>query len=272
MFALAIAGSIGVGVLLSAVEVFAPPRYHVDIVNESMPQAASWLVFDVESGRVLNAHAPDTPYPIASITKFPAASVFYTRADMTATTTIMWVDTRPDGRAGRLTVGDTYTLHTLLFPLLLESSNDAAATLVRVYPTLIDDMNAYAASLDLQNTAFADASGLSARNVSTASELSVIMRDIYDRAEHIVDITGLPSYLNSINGWMNNNPFRDIPGYRGGKHGYTNTAGFTAIAYVDESFQNGHTRTIGYIILESDDLADDMAKLRAYVRDHVVYQ
>lgn len=244
----------------------------VPITPSSEITAKAYMVFDQESGTQVISKQKDEVLPIASVTKLLSASVFYANADLQATTTIVWPDVVTPSTAGRLHLGEVYTYRELLYPLLLESSNDAAAAMARVLPELLPQMQAYADALNLQHTVFADASGLSAQNVSTAHELSILVRDLYDAQPHIFDITRLRQYIGTHTGWMNNDPFVAQEGYAGGKHGFTIAANRTATVFFDETLQNGAVRTVGYVLLGSDDLLADVELLREQVRQHVRYE
>jgi D-alanyl-D-alanine carboxypeptidase len=253
---------------VAIIDEFSAPTFTATVANVPTVSAVSWQVFDVETGAVLLAHQPETIRPIASVTKLATGATVLSQGDAFATTTIMSTDVATAGRAGRLTAGETYPRHTLLFPLLLESSNDAAAALERSEPELMTQMNERASALGLTNTQFSDGSGLSDDNVSTAAELATLLRAWYQDVRHLLDITSLQSYLTPETGWRNNSPFADDPSYQGGKHGFTPTAGATATVLFQESL-GGSTRTIGYVLLGSDDLAADTERLRQYVRSHV---
>lgn len=268
LMALAGGSSLMVGGVLTAVEIFAPPGYFVSLSDTPASTAAAWIAFDATTGEVFTETNAAAQMPIASVTKLPAAAVAYTTTDLWATTTVRYDDVAASGRAGKLVVGEVYNLYTLLFPLLLESSNDAAAVFTRTAPTLVDDMNAYASSLGLTHTTFVDTSGLARGNVSTAKDLAHLLADMYQVNRHVIDITGLPLYLSPDTGWVNNSPFASSPEYVGGKHGYTPEAQHTAVAIFEEHFGD-KTRAVGYVILGSDDLAGDMKALRDYVTTHV---
>lgn len=255
--------------LLSAIEIVTNEALYVEFGAPPTLEAASWAVFDPETGNILASKDPDTVRTIASVTKLPAATVLTREFTIDATTTVAATDTMSEGRAGRLSAGDVYSVRTLLFPLLLESSNDAAATLVRTHADLIDRMNEYASALGLLGTVFHDASGLSDKNVSTARELASLAHDVYLHDRYVLDITHIPYYLSETNGWMNNSPFIALEGYIGGKHGYTPQAGHTAIAFFAERIDEVDTQPIGYVILGSVDLSGDVSALRAYVQTHV---
>ncbi|MEX0930954.1 MAG: serine hydrolase [Candidatus Paceibacterota bacterium] len=270
ILAAAFFGSIISGVFLTAVEIVSFEHFYIEFGDPPVLNATSWVVFDAATGKIFASYNSDEQVSIASITKLPAAAVLYEQHDIWATTTISASDVAAEGRAGRLEIGQEYSLHTLLFPLLLESSNDAAAVFERVEDTLVDTMNVYAQSLELKHTSFSDSSGLSNNNLSTARELATLSRAIYDTNRYIFDITSLKSYLGTINGWMNNNPFIYESGYIGGKHGYTPQARSTAIAFFDERLLGTQkSQSVGYVLLGSTDLMSDMAQLREYVQTHV---
>jgi len=244
--------------------------YEIADTPDPRLSARSWMVFDLMTGEELYSYKPNTQLPIASITKLMTATVFYEDNDAAATASITWADVAAEGRAGKLQFGDTYTYHELLFPLLLESSNDAAAVIERVDTDVINRMNDYTDFLPL--TIFDDASGLSDMNRSTAAELRTFIRFLSQEAPHILDITQIEEFYSAENGWINNNPFIDDPSYRGGKHGYTNAANRTAVALFSEELSNESTRTLGYVVLGSDDLITDMDTLRSHVREHTTYR
>jgi D-alanyl-D-alanine carboxypeptidase len=248
------------------------PVFHVD--RSVLPElsVSAYAVFDVATGEVLFGHAIDTPLPIASVTKLFTAVAILDGFDPEATTTITWTDVAGEGDAGKLKPTQAYSYRELLFPLLLESSNDAASALERATDGgVIAVMNQVAQDAGATDTTFADASGLSSNNRSTVADLITVTRAINERYPFVFDISELPQYIGAYTGWQNNNPVMDTTAYAGGKHGYTEAAGRTLVAQFDESFTVGD-RTIGYIILGSSDLKADMALLRNFTRDAVDFK
>lgn len=243
--------------MLQPTEASQAPAFQTEAAPPPELSASSWLVFDAESGEVLLSHDPDAPRPIASVTKLISATQFFAHDDLDAPVTITWSDVNAEGRAGKLAYGEVYTSRELLFPLLLESSNDAAEALARVDSALIERMNDYADSLGLEHTSFADASGLSDQNVSTARELMALIRAVQSDEPHVLDITRLHEYYTDDNGWINNSPVIDIENYRGGKHGYTTAAGRTFAGL----FERSDGRLVGVVLLGSDNIAQDLAAL-----------
>ncbi len=262
---------LSLGIFLVAAATVEEKLTHVpELVFRSVPPpelgATAAIAVDRETGRVIFEHNADAPLPIASVTKLVSAAVFWLETDPFATTTISWLDVANEGRSGRLQGGQTYQNRELLFPALLESSNDAAAALERATAfTLVPAMNAFAQSSGATQTTFVDASGIGDGNVSTARDLVRLYEAVLNDAPHVIDVTTLPRYLNHVNAWQNNSPFIAMEGYQGGKHGYTLAANRTAVVRFTESTEAGE-REVVYVLLGSDNLVADIETLRAYTK------
>jgi D-alanyl-D-alanine carboxypeptidase len=236
----------------------------------SVPEvtAQAYYVFEVETGAELTAKNPDMVRPLASVTKLISSAVFFDTAELTGTIAVTERDVATPGASGRLQVGEEYSLRELVFPALLESSNDAStmqARSVSETDDLIKRMNEYTEALGLPDTHFVDPSGLSPENVSSPRSLSILLRTLVEEQPHLIDITKLRKYVGSTTTWLNNSPLASMSAYAGGKHGYTPEAGRTAVVMFEERTQ-GTTRTIGYIVLGSDDLVHDITALREAVQ------
>lgn len=247
-----------------------PPRASALVVGEGSALAlnvSAYVVFNVETGQVLFAQDQIVPYPIASVTKLITAAAVLTSAQLSAAVTLTAADVATDGRAGKLESGQQYTRRELLFPLLLESSNDAATALEHSAP-LLTEMNALVHGYGATAMNLMDTSGLSPENVASAQDLVVVVSRLYADEPHLFDITRLTQYVGPYTGWVNNSPFINDVGYVGGKHGFTEAAGRTAAALFNEEL-SGATRTLGYVVLGSHDLEQDVATLRALVQQSV---
>lgn len=241
--------------------------------NESpLVSARQYAVFDMATGEIITSHDIDTVVPIASVTKLFAAAQLLTHYDIEATTTITWSDLWGDGAAGKLAFGQSYSYRGLLFPLLIESSNDAAVVFERVTNgELITAMNSWASSTGATQTKFVDTSGILPGNVSSVRDLQLLLTNVFAHQHHIFDITTLPQYIGTYTGWLNNNPVAHEAGYRGGKHGYTVAANRTLVAVFDETINN-HTYTLGYVVLGSDDIKADFVTLRSFINNSATKQ
>jgi serine-type D-Ala-D-Ala endopeptidase (penicillin-binding protein 7) len=145
-------------------------------------QSVSLLVLDQADGKVLMARNPDDQTSIASITKLMTAMVTLdAQLPMQATITIDEADVdRLKGTHSRLVVGSRLPRRDILRLTLMSSENRAAASLARTYPggraVFINAMNAKAKALGMQHSHFADPAGLNPRNLSTASDLALMVR------------------------------------------------------------------------------------------------
>lgn len=218
--------------------------------------ATAYGVFDVETGELLFSHNANQSLPIASVTKLFTAAAALEDKNLEDTVMVSSADVAAEGRAGKLIAGQSYKLRELIFPLLLESSNDAAEVFERTI-----------GGVPFANKILADGSGLSSENVATVSELVHEVRKVYLEEPYVFDVTKLKQYVGKYTGWVNNSPVRDLPGYQGGKHGYTEAANRTLAAVFSESSLGD--RKLGYIILGSSNLRADTEELRSVVERSV---
>ncbi len=277
-FFIVIAASVVFGIVLFTfwhVDTVLPqqePQLHIEMVDVRGVSAKSYVVFDFATGATIMEKDATAVLPIASVTKLVTAAMVLESQNNDATTSIQWSDIITEGGAGKLKHSDIYSRTDLLYPLLLESSNDAAAALMRTTPQLLESMNSFATAQGLSKSKFFDTSGLSGQNVSTATELSIVARTIFENYPHVFDITRLGQFIGVYTGWRNNNPLVQEEGYRGGKHGYTDEANRTAVAFFDEKFESGHTATLGYVVLGSDTIKKDIEILRAEIHKKMRFE
>jgi len=147
-------------------------------------RSAVALVQDAESGETLYEKNSDTILPIASITKLMTAIVVLERGlELDARVAVSSADLRAMRGArmpGRLRAGSVLSRDELLLLTLMASENRAAAALARTYPggteAFVAAMNAEAERLGLHDTRFADPTGLSPYNVSSAKDLAALVK------------------------------------------------------------------------------------------------
>jgi len=194
------------------------------------------LVVDQDTQQVLFSKNPQAVLPIASITKLMTALIV-TEAqlplDEVLTVTQDDVDTEKGSRS-RLTVGTQLTRGEMLHLALMSSENRAAHALGRTYPGGLDAfvaaMNAKAQLLGMSATHYAEPTGLSSKNQSSATDLArlvnaaydhPIIRDLSTSHEARVEIGRRQLQFHSTNGLLRN-PAWDI-GLQ--KTGYISEAG-----------------------------------------------
>jgi D-alanyl-D-alanine endopeptidase (penicillin-binding protein 7) len=154
------------------------PRFKTDANGQTIPdiRAAAAIVFNPVTGQVLYEENSQDKRSIASITKVMTALVFLEdNPDLNADVKIE----RSDVFAASTTylkAGDHITETELLHLLLIASDNAAARALARSShggtAPFVERMNEKAIELGLQNTSFADPSGLNPNNMSSAFDLS----------------------------------------------------------------------------------------------------
>jgi D-alanyl-D-alanine carboxypeptidase len=225
--------------------------------------ADAWGVFDPQTGRILEGERQYELRSIASITKLFTAYSAAKSGMLDEVVTISWQDLETEGRAGKLSYGDRLTMRELLFPLLIESSNDAGEAIRRKLGTNYGlSIEIVTRDLGLTNTVIVDGSGLSNENRSTVNDLALFYSYLYREHPHILDITKLKVYIGEQNGWVNNDPAREIDTFTGGKHGYTYEAGRT---FVGTFMVPGTDVELGLVLLGSSNLVEDIGSFTEYL-------
>ena len=248
------------------------PQFSVSSFPEVAVSAESFEIFDIETGTELASKNSHQPMPIASVTKLITASALLDQEGIDTHHTLTADDIEGNGRAGKLGVGEDYSSRELLLPLLLESSNDAGGALHRLHPNILNTMNAYAQSLGLTQTEFSDTTGLSPNNTATGHELSILLKFLFETKRYLFDLTTLSETYGAHTGWKNNNPVSLLPGFKGGKHGFTEASGRTLVAVFGETLGGGKSRDIGYVLLKSNNLKADIELLRKEVVKNVEFK
>jgi len=145
------------------------------------------LVLDQESGRTLYEKNASAVLPIASITKLMTALVVLETGDsMQELIEITEADVDTEKHSSsRVRVGATLTRGELLQLALMSSENRAAHALARRsrlgLTGFVAAMNVKARALGMNDTQYSDPTGLSSRNVSTARDLSRLVRVAADQ-------------------------------------------------------------------------------------------
>ena len=208
---------------------------------------------------------------IASITKLLTALVAteYINLDNTATVpkeAIVYTS-KP-----RLKVGQKITVYQLLFPLLLESSNEAAITIADYIgkEKFTELMNEKATAIGMIDSHFADSYGASENNVSTTEDLFMLAKYIYNNRSFVFNITSgklkNSAYGSSLfSNLQNFNDFSEESSFLGGKVGQTTVAGETGL-YVFKLMIDSEERPIVIIVLDSSDRKADAEAILNYIK------
>ncbi len=203
-------------------------------------RAAAAIIFDPVTGAAVWELNAREPRPIASITKVMTAMLFLEQEpDLSRDVVISRRDVR---RASTtyLRRGERVSLHDLVHLALVASDNVAARVLARASrwgtKRFVSRMNAMAAELGLEQTRFADPSGLHEGNVSSAHDVSRLIAAAGSRPEiariirkrsHRIRTSRQNRVVRNTNRLLDSRP--DV---LGGKTGYISEAGYCLAALV----------------------------------------
>lgn len=219
--------------------------------------AASAVLMDGGSGRVLYDKDGDTPLPMASTTKI-----------MTCILALEWLESNPEAlcqvsanasaqpevKLG-LVQGDEFYLNDLLYSLMLESHNDTAVCVAETVGGSVEGfaamMNAKAREIGCTETYYITPNGLDAEDANgehhtTARDLALVMRYCLtgsSQSAEFLNVTRTASYtFTNRSGTRsysctNHNAFLNLmDGALSGKTGFTSKAGY---CYVGALLRDG---------------------------------
>lgn len=147
------------------IDIHSPSRYPVKKQNVSEPwiSARSSVIIDVKSGATLFSKNPDEKLLPASTTKIMTAMVVLKNYPLDQIITVRKAD-KSRGQTMDLITGERISVDSLLYGLLMHSGNDAAYALAENfdggYFAFVEEMNNLATSFHLENTHFANVSGI----------------------------------------------------------------------------------------------------------------
>ena len=142
--------------------------------------ASVGYLMDANTGEVLYSKNENAVLPIASITKLMTAVVISeANLPMDEAITISEDDVdRLKNSSSRLKVGTTLSRGQMLLLALMSSENRAAHSLARTFPggtyNFVRYMNQKARDLGMKGTRYADPTGLSSENQSSAHDLAIL--------------------------------------------------------------------------------------------------
>lgn len=242
------------------------------VYSERIPGSQSFVTLyaDMYNNFVFYEKNKNESVAIGGITKLMTALIATEYINIEKNTTIDESDLVPT-EIPRLKVGMKIDMYQLLFPLLRESSNEAGEAIASSYgrSLFIKHMNEKAKSIGMTHTVFVDPTGVSDKNVSTAEDLFMLAKYIYNNRSFIFAITSgkvktntygqsiFESLRESDSVSKDNFFFGGVSGQNAGGLGY-NIAVFTPEL-------NGTTRPIFLVTLGSQDEKNDIRKGLAYI-------
>ncbi|MBU6427286.1 serine hydrolase [Patescibacteria group bacterium] len=221
--------------------------------------ARGYIVKNLTKNSTVISHNAEIVMPIASLTKLVTAAVARKLVKPNSRITVTRDIMTTYGNTAQFRVGEAFLAQDLYYPLLMVSSNDAAEALARDYGRLqfIQAMNDFTQSIGAYRTYFADPSGLSPENVSTANDIAIILDWIRRNDPDLIGITMLKSKTVKGHTWVNPTHFLNWSTYLGGKNGYIPEAGLTSASL----FSLGPSKNV-YAIVLLDSSSRDGDELR----------
>ena len=197
--------------------------------------AASAILID-QTGEILYQKDPDRCLPMASTTKIMTALLAIEAGGLDREVAVPPEAVGIEGSSAYLTAGETVTMETLLYALLLASANDAATAIAILTAgseaAFVSEMNRKAEALGLTDTSFDNPHGLDgAGHYTTARDLSRLtaraltnetFRAIVSTERKAVPRTDTEGTRVFVN---HNRLLRSYPGCVGVKTGYTKRSG-----------------------------------------------
>lgn len=228
--------------------------------------ATAYNVARLDTSESLIAKNSGSVYPIASLTKVVTAVVALDLLDQDKKVTITDAMLATEGTSGGLRRGEVLKVGELLYPLLMVSSNDAAEAIARAHGRLafIQAMNAWVVSIGAKHTSFADPSGLSEFNRSSAEDMQRIMQWVFVNRPEIIDITHTKLKIVKTHTWVNPTHFLNLSSYIGGKNGFTLEALQTTASIFNLTSQ-GVPVPVMIVLLQSKDRSKDIEVILKYL-------
>lgn len=245
---------------------------------DSFPRlsARAYLAADLVTGEIIVELNEQYAAPIASVTKLMTALVAHDQMDMQKYAIVSRDSYNTYGTQGELLLGEKIRVQDLMYPLLMESSNDAAEVIADAYDkghdAFMGEMNKQAAALGMVDTYFEDPSGLNPKNVSTVRDLMVLGRHIHKHSPIIYDMTRVKQYAIRKHQWFNKNRFLTYDSFIGGKNGYIDESKKTTVSTFDIPLARGGKRTVIIVLLKSDDREGDALKIINFLKKNAIYQ
>ncbi|MEK7088841.1 MAG: CapA family protein [Patescibacteria group bacterium] len=252
------------------------PKYFYfkkDLNQKPKVSAGAYLIGDLDTGEIILTKNQDQQFPIASVSKLMTASVATELMNPNDITKVSKKALATYGENGNFRLGEKIKITDLIYPLLLESSNDAAEIIAEYFKRdiFIKKMNQTAGKLELFKTIFEDPSGLSSKNKSTVFDLFKLTGYINQKNPNLFKITTKRSYSNIKHNWFSNNQFLSENGYLGGKSGYTDPALQTIVSLFSIPLSKTGVRHIAITLLQSKDRFKDVENILKYLNKNIYY-
>ncbi|SHI16984.1 D-alanyl-D-alanine carboxypeptidase family protein [Desulfosporosinus lacus] len=210
-------------------------------------EAASAILMDAASGRILYEKEAQKELPPASVTKImtllvAAEAVASEKVKLTDIVTASENACKLGGSQIYLEPGETFTLEQMLIAIAVGSANDGCVAVAEhingTHEAFVEEMNRKAQELGLKNTHFANAYGLPAEgHYTSAYDLAMISKEAINYPL-IRKLTSMKEYdlrEGKFKLWNTNKLLWWYPGADGLKTGWTNEAKYCLASTVERN-------------------------------------
>ena len=204
-------------------------------INLPIISASSAIIIGLNDNFVFFQKESKKILPIASLSKLMTSLIVLENLPLEEKITIpKEISLIETSRGTNLLPGEKISVKDLLAMALIASSNQAAAAFSIPLPDIVSRMQKKAKELNLNNTFFAEPTGLSSLNRASAEDLFKLTKYIWFNKPEIFKITKIKekeiiSSKRKIQ-LTNINPLAKRDDFLGGKTGYTNQANGTLIS------------------------------------------
>ncbi len=252
------------------------PLYKIlapDQIEKLGVTAKGYYVADIKTGERIMAKDANKVFPIASVSKLMTAIVAYEKMDLQKVVVVSRDSYNAYGAQGELVPGEKIKLGDLMYPVLMESSNDGAEVIAESFGRVefMAEMNKKAAALGMTDTYFEDPSGLNAKNVSTSEDLFKLLKYVKEKAPVLYDMTRVREFAILKHKWFNKNRFLNTDIFLGGKNGYIDESRWTTASIFEVTLAKGGKRQIGIVLLKSENREGDATKLIKFLEKNVMH-
>lgn len=250
-------------------------NWQIEDLEVNASSAISVLIKSDNSEKILFEKNGDKILPIASLSKLMTAKVVLENYDLFQKIEInKEKSNKKEELPNEFKSGENFSIKQLLYPLLMESNNEAAIILANLIGenNFVELMNSEAKNLGLKDTFFINPTGLDNKetNSSTAKDLVKLTKELLRKHPLIWEILSLPEidfytddgiFHHKI---INTNEFlKEFPSVIvGGKTGNTPRAGECLLLVIKAPENRGY---IINIILGSNDRFGEMRKLLDWI-------
>jgi len=273
-------------------------------VDEPKVKAEAALIFESDKDKILYQKNIEEVLPVASLTKLMTGLIVLENLDLDQVVTVSQKAVAAYGDNGGLVIDEEISVRSLLYILLMESSNDAAVALaealeasenlrrfnLRRYEGLTfadlftNLMNEKAEELGLSKTNFVEPTGYQPANLSTALDLAELVKYTLNQSllwqilrTKTIDVSSID---NSVNHHLTNTNqlLGHWPNIIGGKTGYTEEAQGCLILVISQDldkmrnyFDQDSSACLIIIVLGAEDRFLETEKLVNWVNQAYIW-